>query len=290
MQIRDIISERQQQRTLTMYHGTSSKLVPSILKHGLLATAPKKTYDDDTYGSSVSSMGGVYIADNTEKANSIADDSIRVHGGEIAMVTIQYAKGSGDVDEDDLVAAIAEAAGQILRKTSQQAPKAQPQPQQDGRTLDFEDAQGFNPLDKYKGLSYPAEGWAADRMINNAGAAASQIAGAAIAVLSKNTKPSDAARLVIQQISTKLLVAAGKHNAPRERWNAIRYNAFEIIRDTMPTLMAKLMQQVSPDTPASSNSPGNQTGISRRLDRNVKFKGKTKIVKIEIGDNVVYPR
>jgi len=288
MQIRDIIIERRQQRTLTMYHGTSSKLVPSILKHGLLATAPKKTYDDDTYGSSTASMGGVYIADNIEKAVSIANDSISVHGGEIAMITLQYVKGSGDVDEDDLVAAIADAAGQVLRKTAQQAPRAQPQ--QNGRTLDFEDAQGVDPLAKYKSLNYPKEGWAADRMITNINDFASEIAEVATTVLSKNTNPSNAARLLIQQISMKLLTAAGKFTKPRQRWNAIRYNAFDTVRQTTPELLAKLMKQVSPDTAASSNTPGNATGISRRLDRDVKFKGKTRIVKIEIGSRVVYPK
>lgn len=273
------ITERKQQRTEIMYHGTSSKLVPSILKNGLLATPPKKTYDVDTYGAATASMGGVYVADNKEFANLIAQEAVGTHGGEPALVTLQYVKGSGDLDEDDIVAAISDAAEKVMKDLAQKDPtKSAP-----FATRDFDDAAIPEPKSKYSNLSYPSEGWATDQMILKMPAAAKKIAATTVDVLSKYSKPSKAAQSIIEQMATQLLQHAKQFEDARDRWNAVRYDAYEIMREQMEQLLAKLMRQVSPDT--ADKSAG-----TRRIDRDIKFKGKTRILKIEVGDQVVYPR
>lgn len=272
------ITERQQQRTEIMYHGTSSKLVPSILKNGLLANPPKKTYDVDTFGASTASMGGVYVADNKEFANAIAQEAVETHGGEPALVTIQYVKGSADLDEDDLVAAISDAASKVMRNLAQKDPNKNP----DWLPRDF-GADANQPKSKYSKLSYPSEGWATDQMISKPNAAADEIAAETVQVLSKYAKPSRAAQAIIKQMAIELLKYAGTFEDARDRWNAIRYDAYDIAREQMEELLAKLMRQVSPDTPTKSAG-------ARRIDRDVKYKGKTRILKIEVGDREVYPK
>ena len=265
----NVLAERSQQRTQVMYHGTSTKLVPSILKNGLLANPPKKTYDVDTYGAATASMGGVYVADNKDFASTIAREAVETHGGEPALVTLQYVKGSADIDEDDLVAAISDAASKVMRNLSQKDPNKTP----DWLPRDF-GIDNNQPKSKYSGLSYPSEGWATDQMITKADSAATKIAAETVQVLSKYAKPSQAAQPIIKQMALKLLQHAGTFEDVRDRWNAIRYDAYEIVREQMEELLAKLMRQVSPDTPTKSAG-------ARRIDRDVKFKGKTRILKIE---------
>lgn len=278
MKIRDIITERKQQRTEIMYHGTSSKLVPGILKNGLLARPPKKTYDVDTYGAETASMGGVYVADEREFAEAIADEAVGTHGGEPALVTIQYVKGSADTDEDDLVAAIADAAKTVMKAVAQNRPDKAP----GWLPRDFD--QENRPKSEYDGLSYPDQGWAVDEMIAKSNSASDKIARVATEILSKKGKPSQAAPKIIKQIAQKLLKHASQYDDARERWTAVSFDAFDIIRTEMEDLLDKLMRQVSPETRDSKQG-------ARRIDRDVKFKGKTRILKIEspIG-NTVYPR
>lgn len=285
MRYTEFITERQQQRTEIMYHGTSTELVPSILKNGLLARPPKKTYDVDTYGASTASMGGVYVADNEEFAKTIAQEAVGTHGGEPALVTIQYVKGSADIDEDDLVAAISDAAKKVMRDVAQQAPDQESMPDFLPQHLIKQwQAKNPQPLSKYSSLSYPREGWAVDQMIAKPAAAADRIAAETVQVLSKYSKPSRAAAEIIKQMAIELLKHAAQHEEPRDRWNSLGFDAFDIVRETMEELLAKLMRQVSPDTP-------NKSAGARRIDRDVKFKGKTRILKIEspIG-TTVYPK
>lgn len=277
MKIKDIIVERQQQRTVIMYHGTSSKLVPSILKNGLLARPPKKTYDVDTFGAETESMGGVYVAADPEFAKTISREAVEAHGGEPALVTLQYVKNSADIDEDDLVAAIGEAADAVMKQLSRKAPM------NTDRVRDFEDTPKSAPsiMDQYSSLSYPQQGWATDVMIKSKDRAAKQIAAQAIETLSRKFKPRRAAEPLIEEIAKRLLIAAGKETDARDRWTMVRTGAYDIVRPQMESLLAKLMRQVSPD----SYKYG-----ARRIDRDVKFKGKTRILKIEIGNRQVYPQ
>jgi hypothetical protein len=266
MKIRDIITERQQQRVMTMYHGTSSKLVPSILKNGLLAKAPKKTYDVDTYGDATASMGGVYIAPEREFAEYIAGEAVQAHGGEPAMVTLQYVKGSGGTDEDEITQAIGDGFAATINKYKISAPKDQ--------------------LGNYPGLSYPAEGWAVDQMIKDPARAATEVARAALAELQQFAKARQVVGQHIKQIAIELIKRAGVAQSPRDRWSELKFKVQENIRviPQLTQVLEKLMNQVSVDGAAGEGER------ARRLDRDVKFKGKTRILKVEIGNRQVYPR
>ena len=277
MRYKEIILERRQQRTEIMYHGTSSKLVPSILKNGLLARPPKKTYDVDTFGASTASMGGVYVADEPGFALMIADEAVQAHGGEPALVTIQYVKGSADTDEDELVAAISDAAKTVMKAVAQTRPDKAP----NWLPRDFDkDNRSKSP---YNTLSYPDQGWAVDEMIKKSDSASDKIAAVATQLLSKKGKPSQAAPKIIKQVALRLLKHASQYDDARDRWNTIGFGAFDIIRTEMEDLLDKLMRQVSPDKAGEQQN-------TRRIDRDIKFSGKTKILKIQIGDRTVYPR
>lgn len=275
------LNERQQQRTEIMYHGTSTNLVRSILKNGLLATPPKKTYSADTYGASTESMGGVYVAHNREFAETIADEAVGSHGGEKALVTIQYVKGSADIDEDDLVAAISRASQKVMVTMSEKAPARGKEPRPFSDDLEPEP-------DRYSDLSYPHQGWAADQMIKNIDDAATKITYETMRILNRQSQTRKAAEPIIKQMAIKLLQNAGENDDARDRWNAIQYDAYETFRETMEDLLAKLMRQVSPDVKNHRIESGK---AARRIDRDVKFKGKTRILQIEspIG-KVVYPK
>lgn len=277
------ISERKQQRTEIMYHGTSSNLVRSILKNGLLADPPKKTYDVDTFGASTASMGGVYVTPNRSYAEEISKESVETHGGRAAMVTIQYVRGSADLDEDDIVAAISQAASDIMRRLSQKAPNSKP----DWLPKDFgkqEPKPSNDPMSRYDGLSYPQEGWATDEMIRNKQTYAAEIATQSIQQLSKKAKPRKAAYNLIVEIASWLLREAAQEQDIRDRWNMIRFGAYEVVRQNMEEPLGQLMRQISPDV------PGEDSEAPRRVNRDIKFSGKTKIIKIEVGNEVVYPK
>jgi hypothetical protein len=269
------IVERRQQRTELMYHGTSSNLVRSILKNGLLANPPKKTYDVDTFGASTASMGGVYVTPDRSYAEQIAGEAVETHGGKPAMVTIQYVRGSADVDEDNVVAALSQAASTVMRRLSNKAPGFSAQNDFDIN----EDA-----MSRYQDLSYPQEGWATDEMIRNKKTYAQEIAKEAVKELSKITKPRRAAYDILVEMSYSLLRETAQEQDVRDRWNTLRYGAYDIVRQTMEEPLGRLMRQISPDLVGDNGS------TPRRITRDVKFSGKTKIVKIEVGKEVVYPK
>lgn len=274
MRYKEIV-ERRQQRTEIMYHGTSSNLVRSILKNGLLANPPKKTYDVDTFGASTASMGGVYVTPDRSYAEQIASEAVETHGGKPAMVTIQYVRGSADVDEDNVVAALSQAASTVMRRLSNKAPGFSAQNDFDVN----EDA-----MARYQDLSYPQEGWATDEMIRNKKTYAQEIAKEAVNELSKITKPRRAAYDILVEMAFSLLRETAQEQDVRDRWNTLRYGAYEIVRQTMEEPLGRLMRQVSPDLVGDNGS------TPRRITRDVKFSGKTKIVKIEVGKEVVYPK
>ena len=255
MRFNEIVTERRQQRTQIMYHGTSTELVPSILKHGLLARSPKKTYDVDTYGAATASMGGVYVTPDRGFAETIAEEAVGAHGGKPALVTLQYVLGSADTDEDELTQVISDAVSDVMSKLKKRAP-------QEG-------------LKAYSALSYPQEGWAVDYMIKNKTASAAAVAQQAVQDLNQQYKVRQTVEQIIQKITMQLLIAAGNVTDTRQRWDLIRFRVQETIRENMEALLNNLMKQVSVDGAA-----GHDEG-ARRIDRDVKFKGKTRILKIE---------
>lgn len=104
MKITDILIERKIQRTALMYHGTSSVFLPNIMKHGLLANPPKLTYGRETHVGSVGydSFGGVYLANNYSTAIEGSRTAVYAHGGKPNVITVQYVLSSGTIDEDDI--------------------------------------------------------------------------------------------------------------------------------------------------------------------------------------------
>ena len=98
--------ETRMQRTQLMYHGTSSNLVPSILKFGLVANPPKRTYsrDTDVEQQGYDSYGGVYLSKNIDLAKDAAYTAVKAHGGDAVMITVQYVLTSGTIDEDEITA------------------------------------------------------------------------------------------------------------------------------------------------------------------------------------------
>jgi hypothetical protein len=104
MKITDILFERKIQRTQLMYHGTSSVFLSSIMKYGLLANPPKVTYsrNNPVSGEGFDSFGGVYLARNPSKARDGATMAVVAHGGHGILLTLQYVLSSGTIDEDDI--------------------------------------------------------------------------------------------------------------------------------------------------------------------------------------------
>lgn len=103
------ITERRIQNTEIMYHGTTDKHLRSIIKQGLLANPPKRTYSgegdvEDGY----QTFGGVYLANNKRKAVAAANDAILKFGGSPILVIVQYVQGSGNIDEDLFTNAISQ--------------------------------------------------------------------------------------------------------------------------------------------------------------------------------------
>jgi hypothetical protein len=98
--------ETRMQRTQLMYHGTSSNLVPSILKFGLVANPPRRTYsrDTDVEQQGYDSYGGVYLSKNIDLAKDAAYTAVKAHGGDAVMITVQYVLTSGTIDEDEITA------------------------------------------------------------------------------------------------------------------------------------------------------------------------------------------
>ena len=125
-------------------------------------------------------------------------------------------------------------------------------------------------------------------MIKNIDDAATKITYETMRILNRQSQTRKAAEPIIKQMAIKLLQNAGENDDARDRWNAIQYDAYETFRETMEDLLAKLMRQVSPDVKNHRIESGK---AARRIDRDVKFKGKTRILQIEspIG-KVVYPK
>jgi hypothetical protein len=92
--------ERNQQKTSLMYHGTSDVHLRSILKQGLLAEPPKRTYDGEYGGEGYETYDGVYLTADYNTAKGAAGYATDTSGGYPIVITVQYVHGSGNPDED----------------------------------------------------------------------------------------------------------------------------------------------------------------------------------------------
>lgn len=106
MQIKDVLAEGRpgRKKTVTLYHGTTSEFLPSIKKHGLLPYTENKSFGSDISdgkdGAAYESYGGVYLTNNPLTAQDAAREAAYIHGGDPIIITVQYVKGSGGLDED----------------------------------------------------------------------------------------------------------------------------------------------------------------------------------------------
>lgn len=98
------LTERKLQRTQIMYHGTSSTHMRGIIKYGLQANPPKRTYggdpDDPQNTTGYETFGGVYLSTSKSKTLLAADDAISKFGGEPIIVVVRVVQGSANIDED----------------------------------------------------------------------------------------------------------------------------------------------------------------------------------------------
>lgn len=110
MRLDEIIIVEKRKQIRTVYHGTSSIFLKSILKKGLITTPPKPTYDsknndwgdpaEDTFS------GGVYMTPNKKDAVRYAEESVEINGGDPVIIEIDYVVGSEEMDEDSITRVI----------------------------------------------------------------------------------------------------------------------------------------------------------------------------------------
>jgi len=93
-----LLQERDQRRTRTMYHGTSTAFLPSILRDGLSPYVSHKMYGADDLH--LASLGGVYLSADLAIAKDAAIDAAKKTNKEPMLVTVNYVIGSGGLDED----------------------------------------------------------------------------------------------------------------------------------------------------------------------------------------------
>ena len=100
MKIHQVISERpKQQKTITVFHGTSSTFLPRIKKHGLLPDTGNHIYGMDD---GLPALGGVYLTRDKHKAKDAAEVAVSVVDGKPIVLQVQYVLGSGGIDEDSV--------------------------------------------------------------------------------------------------------------------------------------------------------------------------------------------
>lgn len=93
-------------KSTTMYHGTTSDFLPSILKKGLVPDPKKKYWADDPNASltkaSLASLHGSYWTSNIFTATSSATNTTNKFGGDKIIVIAQIQTQSAFADEDNL--------------------------------------------------------------------------------------------------------------------------------------------------------------------------------------------
>lgn len=108
MRIQQILNERSFQHASTMYHGTSTTFLRGILKNGLLANPPQKSWTGVT--NNLPSLDGVYVTSKVNYAKEAADAAVEKHGGDPLIVVVQTVVTSGTPDEDIIIRPIIERA------------------------------------------------------------------------------------------------------------------------------------------------------------------------------------
>jgi hypothetical protein len=106
MLIKELFTEAKFRKPITMYHGTSTNFLRSILKHGMAAKPKQKTWQTDPDASlnvqSRASLTGTYYASNFMTAYSSAGRTVNKFPGERMIVIAQIQPQSAKSDEDNI--------------------------------------------------------------------------------------------------------------------------------------------------------------------------------------------
>jgi len=90
----------------TMFHGTSSVNLDSILHNGLLANPSKRSWSDHSAACldipSMKALDGVYLASDIITASDSAARSVKLFGGSIMCVVCEIDPDHASVDEDNI--------------------------------------------------------------------------------------------------------------------------------------------------------------------------------------------
>lgn len=250
------IMERDQRTVVTMYHGTSTANLRSILKNGLLATPPKMTYSRDTKvdDSGYDSFGGIYITKDKPTASAGAANAVSAHGGEPIIITLEYVLNSGKIDEDDLTMALRVIIDQFYDDTSISDFKIMLQ--DDFGEIRDKIINSFLNLDKYRWQGFNGLNMKPSFKFTNSGRAA-------------------LAEYVSYTLKYILNNASGDEDVAR-------YMNIEFLENVRhvpeyDALCRKVLAIV-----------GTKSNNVVRLERNIGFKGKTRIVSIVGRDGKVY--
>ncbi len=84
-----------------MYHGTSSKFLPQIMKFGLIPNPSERVYDKDDEGG-WESYFGTYLTSSKDEAKDAAAKTVSKFQGDWVVIAVQVLMKSSDTDEDDI--------------------------------------------------------------------------------------------------------------------------------------------------------------------------------------------
>ena len=116
--IEAVLNEKRFAKSQVMYHGTTSKFIPSILTNGLEAEPDKAVYsrddddDDDSWyrdefedrtrldGKPIQTIGGVYMSQNAGDTFAYASNATEAFGGQQTIIQLQITEKSTFLDED----------------------------------------------------------------------------------------------------------------------------------------------------------------------------------------------
>lgn len=241
------LMERRQQQTKLVYHGTSDEFLRQILKQGLMANPPKRVYsgdEDDPGPLGYETLGGVYVTDDKTKAENAASHAVDKFGGGRMIVTVQYAIGSGTLDEDHVTGIM----GMLLRQSMDDFYENDAAVEQYGSFTEWESENRAALLDDLVG-------WAYNKM-------------------SGFGKPNKMTKQLLGLAFTYIL----DHVEEDYIYSSTEMSELRF-HDKFLEILNKLMGSVNDDPTRIKNT---------QISRDVGFRGKTKIVKIETQDGVQF--
>lgn len=251
MRFHEIVAEKKTQRVTTVYHGTSSNNVRSILKHGLVANPKDKTYDGG-----LESMGGVYTTASKDYALGMGAVASDKNGSDhIALVTMQFVMGSAGMDEDMM--------GEILRNTLYSG---------DVEIAFLKSQRLTNPSEVSKYLMRIASNFAKEALKGF-----------------KRNKLGQVNKMTKEYLTKYLLAvltdAKEIYSSDLTKFREM-FEPFSVSKFSHRDLLLKAMDSMRANADNSSDDffMGDEGPANFRITRDVKFKGKTRITSIDLYD------